>query len=585
MELFEKAVGRVVALFHAGHPITVAWSSGKDSSCCLAVVLEAAIQAKAAGDSPVVVITHSNTGVENPEVENFVKSEMAKIHAFVTRHGLNADIRVAMPALGSGWMVRVLSGRALPAFPGGNSDCSTDFKVTPMRRLRKRVFAEIGKDDREVVTVVGTRFDESVTRGAAMRERGESWERPIRNKDGDLVLSAIADWTLDDVWDLIAYARMGEIVTYSDFDDLFRLYADGGGTSCAVVSDAIMEENAAAAKKSGGCGARFGCSVCTRVANDKSVTAMIEGDPDRYAYLAPLNRLREYIVANHWDMSKRMWVGRSISDDGWIAIQPDTYSPAYVLDLLRYVLTIQIREQETAEMLGIKPRFSLIDLKQLAAIGATWSLQGYHKPFQAVREWVDIYELGKRYDVPENPVVYVRGKMPEPRYYFVGDDWDEGQLINSGLRDVVLEMVSDGSDGCMGTKSLKNGNVVMDVNTAGEFDFDAEGLGLAFAFELDTMLEINANASSSVGLTREYRWWASMGPMLLSPRQVSIHDEILRRTAFKERHGLAGADYDLDALLKKSVSKKDLLAGATTAEAQSRMLRFLQSTQMELLAA
>jgi 3'-phosphoadenosine 5'-phosphosulfate sulfotransferase (PAPS reductase)/FAD synthetase len=567
MDKFYDAVARVQQLFRKGHPCAVSWSGGKDSSAILAITLEAARVAKAAGLSPYVVVTHSDTLIENPEIINFVHREMAKIKVFAAKHGLEVDIRQAKPSLNSTWAVRVLSGRALPAFPGGNSDCSTDFKVIPMRKLRKSLFSAMERTfDEPPITVIGTRFSESATRGAAMRERGESWEVPVKNKDGDYILSAIADWETDDVWEFVGFARSGLIETYSDFDDLFRLYADGGGTSCAVVSDAIMEENASAAKKSGGCGARFGCWSCTRVANDQSMNAMIEGNSEQYGYMRGLNRFREYLIANHWDLNKRMWVGRSIKD-GWIAIRPDTYSPEYCLDLLRKLLTIQMREHEAAYRLRIKPRFNVIDERQVAAIDALFSLQGYHKPFQAMREWYEIVEQGKRYDLPETFAVHPRTKMPEPRFYWVGDDWDEGMRMESGLRNIALEMVSDADfSGCMGTKTLKDGRIVMDVETADEFEVDAEGLSMAMDFEMEYMLERNEKARPNRGLTEGYRWWALMGTMALSPRQISMHDEILRRTAFKERHGIAGANYNLEDLLAKSVTKAELIASGKKAE-------------------
>lgn len=555
MEKFHRAVGRVLDLFSAGHPCVCAWSSGKDSSCLLVVVLEAMQRSVAAGGNPYLIVTHSDTGIENPEIHNFAQAEMIKIRAFAARHNLRVEVAQAQPSLGAGWAVRVISGRALPAFPGGNSDCSTDWKITPMRRLRKQIFAGLKESfDSEAITVIGTRFDESAERNRRMTERGESWEVPIRNKDGDLVLSAIADWTTDDVWEMVGLVRAGAVTSYSDFDDLFRLYADGGGTSCAVVSDAIMEENR---KKSSGCGARFGCHMCTRVKADKSLENMISGDEARYGYMRPLNALREYIMASHFDLEgRRMWIGRSIID-GHIAIRPDTYSPSYCLELLRLVLTIDAREREAADQLGIAPRFQIIGLRELVAIDAIWSLQGYAKPHQAIREWVDVQQ-GVRHDIPANPRWHKQpSSMPEPRWYPVGDDWDEGELYFSGLRDATAEMVS-GESGCMGTRTLSSGVTVMDMEEGVEFDVDDEGVALVFALELDRLLEVNVRSSANFGLTAGYRYWVQMGVLEMPTRQMGIHDEILRRTAFKERHGLAGANADLDDILSRSISDATL---------------------------
>lgn len=73
--------------------------------------------------------------------------------------------------------VRVIGGRALPPFPGTNGDCTIDWKVSPMRRLRKKVLRRLqsrgGHGPRpEPVVLLGTRYDESAVRSQNMRERG-----------------------------------------------------------------------------------------------------------------------------------------------------------------------------------------------------------------------------------------------------------------------------------------------------------------------------------------------------------------------------------------------------------------------------
>lgn len=75
--------------------------------------------------------------------------------------------------------VRVIGGRALPPFRGTNGDCTIDWKVSPMRRLRKKVLRRLqsrgGHGPRpEPVVLLGTRYDESAVRSQNMRERGGS---------------------------------------------------------------------------------------------------------------------------------------------------------------------------------------------------------------------------------------------------------------------------------------------------------------------------------------------------------------------------------------------------------------------------
>lgn len=137
MELFIEAVDRVKRVLEANHPVCIAWSGGKDSSVILAVALEAALQHKASGGSPKIVVTNSNTGIENPEIEQFVNVEMIKIADFARRKELDVDVQQATPALGATWAVRVLSGRGLPSFPGASSDCTVygDLAMVNNRRV------------------------------------------------------------------------------------------------------------------------------------------------------------------------------------------------------------------------------------------------------------------------------------------------------------------------------------------------------------------------------------------------------------------------------------------------------------------
>ena len=544
----ERAVQAILTLFVLGHPACIAFSGGKDSGCVLTLALMAAVKAKGMGFSPCVMVMTSDTRVENPEVSILARRELAKAEKFGRRHGLNLTTHIAKPSIAASWVCRILSARSLPSFPETNHDCAVDFKVLPMARLRKNILstATAGK---EPTTLVGTRFSESATRNRRMQKRGETAEIPYRNVDGDLVMSPIAYWSTDEVWETIAMASAGVIDGYTDFKDCFELYAGAGGTSCAVVSDAITEGMKHAR---GGCGARTGCWCCVAVAQDTSLTTMIEGDPKRYGYMAGLNRLRNFIAATQWDLSRRNWIGRTIID-GHIKIGPDNYSPSMCVELLRYCLTLDAEERRAAARLGIRPRFEIVSLEELVALDALWSLQSFCRPFTAVKEYIDITENGMRYRIPEM-TPFPRCQIPTPAWLYVGENWNQGLPLEAGLRDFMLELVNEnGMNGCMGTRTLSDGRTVLDVETASEFSVDLEGACLSMDFEEEFMLRTWAESDGKTYLTEGYHWWLRMGVVALTPNQVGIHDSILARSYFKERHGLAGEITDLDALIKRCV--------------------------------
>jgi DNA sulfur modification protein DndC len=548
MDLFEQAVERTVKLFEQGVPVVVACSFGKDSSVVLAIALEAAIRTKANGFSPYMVITHGDTDIENPAMRSYADKEIERVNAFKDKHGIEVAVRVSHPSLNDGWAVRVISGRALPSFPGSTSDCSVSWKVLPMERMVKEIFAGIKERfNMEPVTLIGTRFEESAQRFRAMTERGESWEVPVRGERGNLVLSVIANWEEFDVWEAIGEVMNGRITTYSDFKELYSIYQNGGGGGCVISFAEIGKENGEANKKAGGCGARFGCAICTRVKNDKSLMSMIELDPDRYGFMRGINEMREYLINTRWDMDRRMWIGRSIIN-GAIAIQPDSYSPAFCLELLRICLTLDALEIESSAKLGIDPRFTLISKKSLIVIDATWSLQGYAKPFQAIREWHEVMEQGKRYGIPKT-AEFKRKAMPETRYIYVGRDWDNGEFYGAGLHSTAADIYTEPGwgGGCMG-----HGTVLGTTKNVTNYFFSEK---------YSTMSEMPAESVLGVPSMEEI--------ILVGNDYPDLHTKMARGKAEKMISLVKAGDMDGVLIPSKKLSKQQKAMAKSVGDSQS----------------
>ena len=121
------AVDLIASVLRAKHPICVSWSCGKDSSTLLNLVLAAAIEVKKEGVDTPVLVTHSDTLVENPPIQQLARREMKKIRAYATQHGLdNFDVLVGTPTLSQCFQVRVIGGRAMPSYPTTRQDCTLD---------------------------------------------------------------------------------------------------------------------------------------------------------------------------------------------------------------------------------------------------------------------------------------------------------------------------------------------------------------------------------------------------------------------------------------------------------------------------
>lgn len=552
MDIVQSAVFAIKAILRT-RQAAIAWSGGKDSSVVLGLTLQAALELKREGvEVRPILVTHGDTTVENPEIRMYADQEMRRIRRFGEKHGIALEVLVAQPSLTESWQCRVIGGRALPSFPGMNHDCTTSMKIRPMQRIRKAV---LGNDMRGVVTIIGTRFEESPQRAARMQERGETPDQPWVGDDGALFLSPIALWGMEDVWEYLGRCRAGdpEVTTFSNFEDVFRIYADAAGSSCAVVGDMASKG------QSKPCGARTGCWCCTPIGRDKSAEAMIESD-ERYAYMRGLNRLQRFLVNTRWDYSRRLWLGRSVDKQGYVAIQPDVYSPAMLKELLQYCLTLDEEEKTAAAALGIAPRFEIIDLRTLLTIDAMWNLQGYARPFEALRVYRDVVENGKRYPVPEVDEVPRPKTLPKTRYLLVGVDYAQNSRL-CGLRDTVLEAVGEPGSGCLGTRQLNDGRTVMDVNTSVALDISAESIEDFFAFEFDRVLEDSEPGGYLSGPTAGYLYYARMGMLSVAPSALPTVDEIMRRTWWKWQQGWFG-QVDTEKLLAASLERRPVAIAA-----------------------
>jgi 3'-phosphoadenosine 5'-phosphosulfate sulfotransferase (PAPS reductase)/FAD synthetase len=550
----KEALAAISSILRANRKLIIAYSGGKDSTAVLLMALNAARQLREEGVTfPSILITHGDTGIENPTVVALVRKELKKAIAFGHQHGFGVQAEIARPILNDTWAVSILSGRKLPTFANSSTrDCTVMFKISPMERLRNRIL-KIEKGQSRggpPVTLIGTRFEESDGRATRMTERGETAYTPWE-KEGAWFMSPIANWTSDDVWEYIGEYKNKKLFGFTDGQAVWDMYADAGATgTCAVVADMATES----LKKSRACGARFGCALCAAVGRDKSLENMLL--QPQFDYLRHLNRIQRFIVDTQWDWSRRNWVGRTVTN-GYIKIEPDAYSPAMLQELLRYCLTADYIEEQAAYRMGIAPRFKLVSQEQLLAIDALWSINGIQeKAFTAVNIWKEVYEDKKKFFPPKIEPVK-RTPMPKARYLKVGPNWDsDNPSIYSGLRDVLQEGFA--GPGCVGTRTLEDGRIIANVAKAPSFSFDPEAVDMFFQFEMEFVLR-NFHERAYSNCTAGFMHYVRLNMVATSESHIKSHvDRILRRTSWKHRNGLIGTVNPED-FLPKTVSKAEML--------------------------
>lgn len=90
-EKIKRATDAITRLYSDGHPICIAYSGGKDSTIVLALALNAAVEhARTGGTLPQILITHANTGIENPGYQAVIIHELERIKAFIDDYKLPA---------------------------------------------------------------------------------------------------------------------------------------------------------------------------------------------------------------------------------------------------------------------------------------------------------------------------------------------------------------------------------------------------------------------------------------------------------------------------------------------------------------
>lgn len=547
---FDEKVAIAIAAIKAQvlvgrHPV-VAWSGGKDSSVTLALAFAAFRELIAEGVAvPTLHIIHSDTLIENPVVAAYNKRQIKRIEQYSKESGIAARVWVASPGLSNDYLVSLIGGRTI-ASVGSNTKCQQMMKAYPLTRIKREVRRWVAEatgvpaKKADLVSLIGTRFDESATRKRMMEERGESSTEAVEAMaDGELVLSPIADFTAFDVFEFIGNVSSGRIECYDDFKELIEVYRDMNGGEC-MVNVYIAGKD----QPKPPCSARTGCWGCGRVSRDASAEAMIANEEGKFAWMKPLNDFRNYLLARHFDPSARCWLGRSVDEEtGKISITPNAYSPAFTQELLGIALTIQVEEIIAARKAGIKPRFTLLTLKQVMAIDLLWGRYSYQKPWTALRTYLAVYQKGKRYRIPDVASIpkYTEKDVAFRAVAPFADAQYHGMF--SGLRNVEWAVAD-----CEDTIVTSSGQVVTRVEVGNEFDIDDEGLELFVEFEMERALErIGLDDSPSAVV----HYLLGLGTVQLFKGSHSEWDRMLKMSNQIHRSGLQPLLHDPQALLAK----------------------------------
>lgn len=351
-------------------PWVVGYSGGKDSTATLQLVWEALGAIPPLERTKPVHVISTDTGVENPIVATWVSQSLKNIERAGAVQALPIKAHRLRPATHDSFWVNLI-GKGYAAPRTKFRWCTDRLKIRPSNRFVIETTAKHGRS----ILVLGTRSAESAARAARMRRARANATSdglvPNENLPGSLVYTPIADWSNDDVWQLLI-----------DFDnpwgtdnhELFAMYR-GASTDneCPLVVDTGTPS----------CGdSRFGCWVCTLVEKDRSMQAMIANDEERH-WMTPLMRLRDLLdpADDHHLRDFRRLRGhvqiydttRTDARGERIAVErpiPGPYLQKHRERLLRALLEAQtwIRAHGPAHVADIE----LVSLEELEAVRRIW---------------------------------------------------------------------------------------------------------------------------------------------------------------------------------------------------------------------
>ncbi|MBR8270514.1 phosphoadenosine phosphosulfate reductase family protein [Burkholderia cenocepacia] len=562
----ESAIDALVALIRQGFTLSNALSGGKDSTCTAILMLEA-VRRACAEVSREHFVTSADTTIENPSMHWHLQVMLDEIRDAFVNGGVPVSVHVAKPSLASQFVVATIGRGTLPRTPENGVKngrriraCAADWKVDPQNRLRvtlERSAAAGGSS--EVVTILGNRFGESGSRAAAMAARNENARKPVRNADGFLTFSPIAEWSTDCVWTMLSlFAEDSDRpfpspVSSQSIRRLSDLYRAGNEGACGVV---LGEGGARAA-----CGSRFGCAFCCVTGErDRSMESMVKEAGHRH--LEGLNRFRNYLMAVQWDLGRRELVGRKLSDAGYLAVKPDVLSYLERARLLQYVLTLDALEVERAERhegalaMGEIPdtpenralcdvQFEMITPAQLVAIDFYLSMHHYAPhAFPALSVWFDVHRLGRRYHVPVvDPLPKI--DIPHHGWFFVGAY--DVEVPTDGLRDYAAEQWNRYLHPERPSRyaRTRSGEQIVYFEESDQFEVDLEAACAFVTCSFDAGWSVKAQQHSGM---ESARFWLNEGILRLPAGMAGRYQEMAKRGQYfahlAERHNLTPAELD-----------------------------------------
>lgn len=370
-------------------PWVIGYSGGKDSTATLQLVWLSLMELPKEKLKKVVHIINTDTLVESPVIEKWVERSLkmmndasSKIDASV--ESLFVTHRLTPENEQTYWVNFI--GRGYP-FPRKKLRWCTDrLKIQPVNNFVKERIAETG----EIILVLGTRKAESANRARTMAyyeaKRVRELLSPNPTLANELVFSPLEDWTNNDVWVFLMQYKNPWGLSNNELQTLYMSATED--RECPMMTEKNLPS----------CGqSRFGCWVCTMVAKDKSMEAMIVND-DEKAWMIPLLEFRNRFGDEDKDRNRRSFKKlKGYLQGSYEQLYHGPYLKEWREQWLREILEKQLEinkygPEEFAE-------YELITLPELRCIRRIWVFEKHEFDDSLPRIYEEV--IGKPFEDPE----------------------------------------------------------------------------------------------------------------------------------------------------------------------------------------
>lgn len=360
--IIDEIIDQYVYADRSERPWIVGFSGGKDSTVLLMLVWIALQRIREQLPFPFqlkrkVYVVCNDTMVENPILADYVQEVLKKIDAEARNQDLPIFVKKTTPKLEETFWINVI-GKGYPVPNNSFRWCTDKLKIRPTSNFLLEQIDDMG----EAIVLLGTRYDESLTRERSIKKHEVTGRRLSKHKTSPntYTYAPIKEMIMDEVWYVI-----NTVSSPWGFDNsiLFQIYSDASADDyeCpTVVTD----------KQHTSCGqSRFGCWTCTVVKNDKSMNSLVNNGRN---WMQPLLDFRNRLVEGRNLPENRMDRRRN----GKLAVNElgennGTYNFKYRREILIDLLTIQKVIQKE------RPDITLINNQELIAIQVLWNRDLY----------------------------------------------------------------------------------------------------------------------------------------------------------------------------------------------------------------